>query len=230
MAFIENGLVDRDFAELMGKVSAAYQNSKLTAAGIYVYASALGDFTFKQVRCAFSEAVKTCTFFPSIAELIKILQPTVDDAALIAWTGFASAAADVGAYSSLETEDAAAGAALAAVFGSWPDYCEQTDVAVNARRSEFLAAYRQARRTGQRGPYRLAGVLEAGGQYPRDGRAAIIWRGRIDARGAVRITRDVPALTEGRDGDDDARAAAGEAGAAKAIEAPQGSAGSGGEA
>ena len=200
------------FAELMVKLASAYPSVRLTEIGIRVYARALDDLTLEQVRGACSRAVKECAFWPAVAELRKHIVASGEDAALLAWTALQQAAADAGAYASVELQDGASAEALVAVFGSWPQFCaEEEGPGLATKRQEFLAAYRQERRL-RKAPRRLAGFCEATGQYPADGGA--VWVVRI-AGSAVMVMRDTQRIGEG---DGYVRLALREAGVAKAPE------------
>lgn len=138
-------------------------------------------------------------FFPSISEVLQQLGPSTDDAALLAWTGLERAAAQVGAYASLEIEDPCTAAALLATFGSWSAYCA-TEMGPDllVKRQAFLAAFREARRRQPVGaqPLRVAGLLEAGG---RDHRSPASWTARLTAGGDVVQERERPTLPGGED-------------------------------
>jgi hypothetical protein len=203
--------VEPDFAKAIGGLAEAY-GTALTAMRIQLYAAALGDLDLQTVRQCCSRALKACKFFPSAAELRSFAQATDDDRASLAWAGFAQAAGDIGAWSSLEVVDGAAAAALVATFGSWPEYCALADIAVATKRHEFLAAYRQALRDGHYVSTRLAGALEAGGQVARDSR---VWVGVLTANGGVTTWREPKELAGG---DGHARPAIGQAGDAEAGE------------
>jgi hypothetical protein len=116
---------------------------------------------------------------------------TPDDRALLAWNSMEQAAAKVGAYQSILFADASAAQALLHVFGSWPNWCQQeAGPELALKRQQFLAVYREIRRTGAAGskPVRLSGGLESAGNYKQlPGLAA----GHITAGG------DVEQVTEG---------------------------------
>jgi hypothetical protein len=202
-------LVTDEFGDVLVKLAEAY-GTTLTAGRVKLYAAALADVPLPVLRLACARAVRACRFFPTVAELLAQVQPTAEDAALVAWTGLQQAAADIGAYASLEVDDAAAAEALTTVFGSWPEFCALPDVAHGAKRAEFLAVYRHARRTARPGGRVLPGLC-AQGAFGGD--PAACWMGRLEAGGTVRPIRE----SEASDGH--ARAALGEAGAAGEGEA-----------
>lgn len=203
MRHFDDGNVTPEFTRLLVEIAEGYPTTgNLSEGTIRIYAWALSDYTVDQVRVAMLTLFKTGSgFFPSTVEILRQLgASTGDDAGLLAWAQFRQAAADVGAYASLEVEDAAAAQALVDVFGSWHAYCAHEEgPAMTQRRAEFLAAYRAARSRhvnaeGGKVP-RLFGILESGGGYTPTPRSIV---GRITAGGAIEKRRDTSrALTQG---------------------------------
>ena len=144
------------FAELMVRLAIAYPTTgRLSEMTIRTYARALGDVPWPALTEAGARAIRESRFFPSVAELRGYVEASVDDAGLLAWAWLGEQAERIGAYASLSVADPCAAAALEAVFGSWPAYCATEGPALGARRAEFLAAYRQARRQPSQGSVRL---------------------------------------------------------------------------
>lgn len=170
------GDVEPEFARMVGGLAEAFGQT-VTAMRIKLYAKALEDLPLADVRAACARALRECRFFPSAAELRGHVEPSVDDAALLAWVGFQRAAGRLGSYNSVAVDDGAAASALVSVFGGWPEYCALTDVAVAAQRQAFMAAYRAARRGGT-APALLPGTLE-----PSSWMATY----RLDAQGKVSL-------------------------------------------
>lgn len=207
--YVDDAVTD-DFAQKMVKLASAW-DSRLSEERVRTYAQALNGVAEADVTKAFNRAIRECKWFPSVAELLSFIQPSADDAALLAWTRLNSAAASVGAWAPVEIDDSVAADALVAVFGSWAQFCEHEDgPALGAKRQEFMAAFRQlARMPRRRKATLLPGALGApGSDVPT-------WRGRI------RLLRDagvefVRASEELTDGDRRERARLPEAGAAQA--------------
>lgn len=191
-----DGAVTADFCKMLLQVAAAYPTTgKLSEPTIRMYARGLEEFPVDVIMGAWGRAYRAgelSNFFPSLPEMLSLIVPSSDDAALLAWVSLRRAAEDVGCYASLEVEDPAAAEAVQAVFGGWPGYCELDEgPALGARRSEFLAAYREAKRRLPPGapPCRLAGLCEASDKY-RGGPGVVI--GRLTAAGQVQTLPDVP--------------------------------------
>lgn len=162
-----DGNVTDEFAQLLAALAEAFPPTRLTAAQIRVYARVLGDVPIEELRQAATRAVRSGgKFFPSASELRALARGSEQDAATLAWLAFRKAAADVGAYASLDVDDHAAAFALLSAFGSWPEFCAAEDgPALHARQREFEVAYREARRTMRQHavPMRLAGICETEG-------------------------------------------------------------------
>lgn len=193
---------DGHVAEWFGRImleTAEATNTKLTEAKIRVYAHDLQEFTPPQLVAAMRRCRREGKgFFPAVAEVIREIEPSPDDRAMLAWTALEAAAAQIGAYQSIEIEDAAAAEALVAVFGSWASWCEmERGPDLLTKRQQFLAAYRDARRQmpTSPAPVRCAGLLEASGRYERKPALAV---GRITARGEVIAGQEAPELPAGQ--------------------------------
>lgn len=180
------GEVDPAFADLMRRAADAHPSQRLTADMIRAYAAALSrdGLTLDRVAALLNAATVEYGRFPSIGDLFRLLAPTGDDAALLAWTALGRAAEAVGAYATVTVEDGCAAEALERVFGSWSEFCETDDgPGLALRRQEFLAAFRDARRRGARGPKMMVGLC---GPAP-SGMVGRIWSARITVAGAIEM-------------------------------------------
>lgn len=137
------------FAAQIVTLAEAY-GKKLNEPLVRFYYGCLSDIDPDALSRAMVRAAQECKYFPTVAEIRQFAGPSTDDAALLAWAGFQRAASSVGAWSPLVCEDGPAGDALVATFGGWAAYCEADSITVTAKRNEFVAAYRQARRDGRR--------------------------------------------------------------------------------
>ena len=193
--------VTPQFAKLMVTLAAAYTTAqaKLSEAQIRVYFAALSDIPHDQLASACLRAVRENQWFPTCAELRRFVEASPEDRALLAWNGLQTAAAEVGAYASLELEDVCAAEALCQVFGSWPGYCALDSRDVSQRKSDYLAAYRAARRSAQPpvAAVALPGLCQTLGT-PASAlpEAPTTWRGRLTVQGQVVVERDRPQLPE----------------------------------
>lgn len=209
--YYPDGAADPTFAQAMADLADAL-GTTVTEKRIRIYARLLSDVPPERLWPAFVRTARDRVYptFPTVGEIRRCVAPSEDDAGLLAWTRFDQAAREVGAWASLEVEDAAAAEALVTVFGSWPAYCDVDEgPALGMRRQEFLAAYRQARRQTHNQPgaaFECRRVLH--GLCESDGDAAppgATWMGYLHASGDVLISRRIddgtrrPALPEGTD-------------------------------
>lgn len=163
-----NGNAARWFGLLIME-SAEAHGIKIGEARIRVYATDLADIQALDVIAAFRRARREGSgFFPSVAEVRKQLVASPDDLSLIAWTTLERAAEDVGGWESVEFADPALAKALGDVFGSWPEFCQiEIGPELALKRQQFLAAYRDARRTTRPNapPVKMNGLLAGQGTY-----------------------------------------------------------------
>lgn len=125
---------------------------------IKLYADQLSDLSLDQLKVAAVTAVRECKFFPTVSELRRFAFGSIEDRALVAWSGLMQAASRVGAYRTVEIDDGVAALALAHVFGSWPEFCQAEDSPALAQlRQEFLATYRRFAPSTPRVPVLLKG-------------------------------------------------------------------------
>lgn len=157
-----NGNVSEWFAKLMF-VAAEAVGVRLSEARIRIYAQDLAAYEKTSIERAFTKARRHGSgFFPSSAELIRHIEPSMEDRALMAWDSLTRAAEDVGGYRALAVEDQAAANALLATFGSWPEFCAyERGPELLVKRQAFLARYREELRVsdGRGDPVVLRGAL-----------------------------------------------------------------------
>lgn len=177
-------------AVALGGLGEAFAGAPPSEAKMRVYHCFLYDVPRETLEGACARAVKECRFFPTVAELRQLCgEPSAEDAALRAWGALDLAAANVGAYASIEIEDGAAVEALLQTFGSWPQFCHvDRGPELALKRQQFIAVYRTAR-LRPFGRQRLAGLLEAEGTVATGLLAARVWRGVLTAGGGIEIRR-----------------------------------------
>lgn len=154
------------FGDALVALAEAYPSFRLREGTVRIYWAVVRGLPPDAVLGAIGRApAEHPNFFPTAGQLRALIVPPVDDAGLLAWVGLHRAASSVGAYGDLDCADPAVAQALLSVFGSWPAFCEQcSDIASaawNSKKQEFLAAYREARRTGDAATARarVAGLL-----------------------------------------------------------------------
>lgn len=185
----DNRSVDVAFATRLGAL-AEHLGARISDERIRMYAMALDGYEPDQIDQMFRVAARTARggFLPSVGELTG-----AEDAALVAWAALDRAAREVGAWVSLDLQDAAAAAAVKLVFGGWPAFCEMDDgPALAQKRTEFLAAYRAARRRETSGMVRLPGRCEAAGSYAPAQLRGKVWTAQLLITGDIIRARDLP--------------------------------------
>lgn len=181
----------------MTALAEAYPNHRIREMQVRAYYAVLADLPEVQVRHAFARApMESPSFFPTAGCLRTLVDLAPEDRALTAWAGLHEAASRVGSYQSLYCADPAVAAAVVTVFGSWPSFCEQcTDFLTGpwlAKRQEFAAAYRAARRLRVLEPQqaKLSGLCD-----DHDG----AWVGLLGPTGEVSSVRYDRLLAAGTD-------------------------------
>lgn len=185
-----------EFAALLGGLAETL-GQRISATRILSYARLLGDVPLETIALACTRAAREgSTWIPSPGDLMRYVEPSADEAGLIAWSGLARAAGSVGAYAPLAIEDGATARALVAVFGSWHGFCSECgeSPAWAQKRQEFLAAYKQARREAPPQNVVLGGLTA----LPQDGAVA-----RLTAVGELERTDITRLIGEGHDATED---------------------------
>jgi hypothetical protein len=195
-----HGNITEQFAGFMQRLAEATQGREVTEIQARVYAEQLGDITFDRLQAAGNAHLREQKFFPGISELRQLAgEPSADDRGVLAWLALERAAETVGPYADVIFQDATAAAAVMAMFGSWPAVCELAGEgpAWGARRAEFLAAYRAARRaTASAKPVRLQGTcsMQSSEALPPGTRE---WVGLVSVRGEAKSVQRTAQLTGG---------------------------------
>ncbi len=117
----------------------------LNAVQVTVYADALAKFSPERLESAARDWMKRSKFFPAVSELLELLDPPIDHtvAAQLAWAAVERAVRQVGAYQSIEFEQACIAETVRQVFGSWSHACsyEFDSPGWAQRRQAFMAIF-----------------------------------------------------------------------------------------
>jgi hypothetical protein len=134
----------------------------LSETRLALYCDAVSDLPLDTLLPAIREAARTSTFFPKPAELRALAQGDTADGVERGWLLFRKAMRHIGAYASIATVDPALGAAIEAIFGSWPEACaaELSPEMWTAKRKEFERVYRVFGQRGLPGARYLPGLIE----------------------------------------------------------------------
>jgi hypothetical protein len=151
------------FKELLTAALSFYRQD-VTPFSLDVWWCACERFELEQVRKALTaHAMDTerGQFAPKPADVIRVLQGTHTDRALMAWGKVYEAMSAVGAYQSVVFDDPAIHSAIEDM-GGWPEMCRGKIEALSFTQRRFCETYRAyALRPGHAYPPRLVGVFEA---------------------------------------------------------------------
>lgn len=150
------------FAKVLTGVHDFYRRD-LSEFALRVWWEASQNFDLEQVTAAFSAHMmdpERGVFMPMPADLVRTLQGTQTDRALIAWGKVLDAAQRVGAYTSVVFDDGVIHAVIEDL-GGWVTLCRTSHDELPHLQRRFCDSYRAyARRPEVAYPARLAGVHE----------------------------------------------------------------------
>jgi hypothetical protein len=114
----------------------------MTETQIAMYGKRLAVYDNATLTAALEKHMERSKWFPSLAELVDILEPKADAKALaeLGWLSVQSAMRRGGVYRGATFTTGAVGEAVRLVFGSWTEACsmEVDSYAWNQRRGQFL--------------------------------------------------------------------------------------------
>jgi len=150
------------FQMLMNVMCEVYHRD-ISDALLDIYWRVLAPYSDKQVEEACNTAVRTCKFFPKPAELIELMQGSLQERALIQADKVLDAVRRVGYYDTPSFDDPI----TAAVVGNWKHLCKTlAPEKEDFYRKSFVERYIAYSREGGRvaalpAPDTVAGELEA---------------------------------------------------------------------
>lgn len=151
------------FAKLMLGVS-EYYSAKISDAVIAIYWDALKGFDIESIDKAITGHLKSDTgqFMPKVSDIIKIIDGSSTDVAVVAWTKVEKAISAVGAYASVVFDDPIIMAVIRDM-GSWSQLCHKRIDELPFIAKEFQQRYRHYKTTGRdtEHPKVLIGMAEA---------------------------------------------------------------------
>lgn len=133
----------KDFMDLMGRVSEVYGRDKPTTQAMALYLILLDRFPYESIRQALLNHMATSRFFPVPADLIILLEGTVEDRASMAWGNVLKAISKAGGWNRVQFEDPCIAPCLEAL-GGWGHLCATlTRDREHAVEKAFSAQYRR---------------------------------------------------------------------------------------
>lgn len=160
------------FAELIAGVF-AYHGKPTTAAIIGVYWRACQPFEIEQVTKAIDALTvdpEAGKFAPKIADIVRVLQGTQTDRALIAWGKVSGALSEVGRMSDVVFDDPLIHLCVMD-HGGWPKFCTTPFDEQGYLQHAFCQSYRAYTARGMPAEYpaRLVGETESQAEYDKVG-------------------------------------------------------------
>lgn len=154
------------FRELIADVMAFYRRD-VSRFALDVWWQACRPFELEQIRAAFSAHTmdpEGCKFPPMPGDLVRVLQGTRGDRALVAWAKVFDAMQSAGAYRSVAFDDPLIHLAIMDL-GDWPSLCRTLVDELPFVQKRFCDAYKlHAARPGTPHPARLIGASETANQ------------------------------------------------------------------
>jgi hypothetical protein len=164
----------KPFSVLLSDVM-AYYGKDVSSFTQDLFWNACRGVDFEQVRRAFEAHAKdpeSGRFPPKVADLVKHLQGTQTDRALIAWGKVAAALSDVGAYTDVVFDDPLIHLCIVD-HGGWPKFCRTPFDEQSYLQHRFCESYRAyaARGAPSEYPARLTGAGSGADDFAKVGMA-----------------------------------------------------------
>lgn len=178
------------FFQLIGDVYAFYRRDYSKFAG-NVWLNAMKPFDFDAVAEAInrhSVNPDTGQFMPFPADIVKMLEGTTQDSALVAWSKVDRAVRVVGSWVDVVFDDALIHRVISEM-GGWIQFGERNTKDWDFVRNEFVSRYRGYKMRGERPEYHpvLTGAANASNSLEHQQRAKPVMIG--DARLALAVMR-----------------------------------------
>ena len=140
-------------------------NKKISPALMKTYWACLKDYKFSAVQHALSELLKNPNakkhpYFPVPTDVITIIQGSVDEKSLIAWTEVKKAIREIGQYDSVIFSDELIHAVIRDM-GGWIHLCQCSEKELTFAQRDFERRYQMYCRKRPRGvlPHQLTGRI-----------------------------------------------------------------------
>lgn len=180
-----------EFARLLAGVMAIYQRD-VSEFALGVWWNACERYDMDQVRTAFTAHTmdpEVGQFPPKPADIVKQLQGTHGDRALVAWGKTFEAMQVIGSYDSVAFDDGVIHAVVEDL-GGWPALCRTNTDELPFVQRRFCDAYRAySRRPDTKFPPRLVGTIECdnGEKYRHHNPPVVLIGNRDRAKQVMRV-------------------------------------------
>ena len=138
------------FAETLVGACAVYDRRPLEAAAIRIYWECLLTYSLEDLHGAMVRHIETSKFFPKPAELIQLIDGTVETQAVTAWIVVMEAIRRVGSWGVSTFEDPMINLSIQAL-GGWKQLCLMRESEVGFVQKRFEDAYTACRQDNANG-------------------------------------------------------------------------------
>ena len=134
----------KPFMAMLTVVADTYGQPRLSEGAAKLYFRVLSGYTLEEVSKAVTEHLKISSFMPKPADIIRILEGTVEDHAAIAWGHVVKAIRQYGHYESVRFDDPAIHYAIDHM-GGWQKVCQVLEEELPFRERDFVAHYKRGK-------------------------------------------------------------------------------------
>jgi len=151
----------KKFMALLALVADTYSQPRLSEDAVKLYFKVLSDYSLDEVSQAIMEHIKQSPYMPKPADVIRILDGTVEDRASEAWYYVLKAIQQYGHYESVQFDNPAIHYAIERM-GGWQKLCQLTEEELPFRERDFIKHYIRGERmaTWDKVPLRFMGKHE----------------------------------------------------------------------
>jgi len=151
----------KKFMALLALVADTYSQPRLSEDAVKLYFKVLSDYSLDEVSQAIMEHIKQSPYMPKPADVIRILDGTVEDRASEAWYHVLKAIQQYGHYESVQFDNPAIHYAIERM-GGWQKLCQLTEEELPFRERDFIKHYIRGERmaTWDKVPLRFMGKHE----------------------------------------------------------------------
>lgn len=130
----------KKFMALLALVADTYSQPRLSEDAVKLYFKVLSDYSLDEVSQAIMEHIKQSPYMPKPADVIRILDGTVEDRASEAWYHVLKAMQQYGHYESVQFDNPAIHYAIERM-GGWQKLCQLTEEELPFRERDFIKHY-----------------------------------------------------------------------------------------
>ena len=151
----------KEFVTMLAVIADTYGQPRPSKEAVRLYFKVLSEYSLEDVSKAMMEHLKTSSFMPKPADIIRILEGTAEDRASEAWYHVLKAMQQYGHYESVQFDNPAIHYAIERM-GGWQKLCQMTEEELPYRERDFVKHYVRGERiaTWDKVPLRFMGKHE----------------------------------------------------------------------